>query len=98
VVWDDKEAVMAHTENWSVEIFVDEQEERTRAEARLHTHDDTHLRGVGFANRHPKDRDVPEIGAELAVARALSELAHELLQATADDIAGSLRRPVSLPR
>jgi hypothetical protein len=60
--------------------------------------DDTHLRGVGFANRHPKDRDVPEIGAELAVARALSELAHELLQATADDIAGSLRRPVSLPR
>ena len=87
---------MAHTQKWSIDIVIDEHEGRTRAEARLHTHDDTHLRGVGFATRNPKDKDVPEIGEELAVARALSELAHELLQATADDIAASLHHPVTL--
>ena len=89
---------MTHTEKWEIEIFLDEHEGRTRAEARLHTRDATHLKGVGFANRNPKDQEVPEIGAELAVARALSELAHELLQATADDIAASVRHPVSLAR
>ena len=87
---------MTHTEKWEIDIFVDEHEGRTRAEARLHTRDDTHLKGVGYAVRNPKDPDVPEIGAELAVARALSELAHGLLLATAEDIAASVRKPVSL--
>ena len=32
------------------------------------------------------DRDVPEIGYELATARALAALAHQLLEAAADDI------------
>lgn len=89
---------MTHTEKWEIDIFLDEHEGRTRAEARLRTRDATQLKGVGYATRHPKDPEVPEIGAELAVARALSELAHELLMATADDIAASVRHPVSLRR
>lgn len=74
--------------HWTVEIFIDEHEDdrRTRAEARLHTNDDTHLVGVGMAKRNPEDREVPEIGDELATARALSELSHLLLQAAADDV------------
>ena len=54
---------MTHTEKWEIDIFVDEHEGRTRAEARLRTRDDTHLKGVGYAVRNPKDPDVPEIGA-----------------------------------
>jgi len=41
---------------------------------------------VGLARRKPADRDVPEIGDELAAARPLSELGHHLLSAAAEDI------------
>lgn len=78
---------------WSVEILIDEHEaedagvgSRTRAEARLHTSDATALVGVGSARRNPRDTEVPEIGDELAVARALADLAHQLIEATAADL------------
>ena len=79
---------MTTSKHWSIEIFIDEHEDTgtTHAEARLHTHDDTHLHAHGQAKRNPTDRSVPEIGDELAVARALSELAHQLLHAAAEDI------------
>ena len=41
---------------------------------------------VGLARLNPADRDVPEIGDEIAAARALSELGHLLLSAAADDL------------
>jgi hypothetical protein len=44
------------------------------------------MTGVGHARLHPDDMDVPEIGDELAVARALADLGHRLLVTTADDI------------
>ncbi|TVT51395.1 DUF1876 domain-containing protein [Amycolatopsis rhizosphaerae] len=71
---------------WKIEVFIDEHENRTRARARLHNPDETGLVGVGTARLNPADANVPEIGDELAVARALSDLAHRLLDATADDI------------
>ncbi len=79
---------MISLKRWSVEIFIDEQEDigGTHAEARLHTDDPTHLSGRGTAALKPGDPSVPEIGAELAVARALSDLAHQLLHAAALDI------------
>jgi hypothetical protein len=82
------EATMIASKRWSVEIFIDENdtEMTTHAEARLHTNDQTHLIGRGTARRNPKDTDIAEIGDELAVARALSNLAHDLLHAAASDI------------
>jgi Domain of unknown function (DUF1876) len=79
---------MMTAKRWTVDIFIDEHddERRTYAEARLHTGDRTELHGTGHALRHPRDREVPEIGDELAAARALSELAHQLLSAAAEDI------------
>jgi hypothetical protein len=73
---------------WRVDIFVDEHEDEhtTHAEARLHTTDKTHLIGRGAAHRSPVDSEIAEIGDELAVARALSDLAHKLLHAAASDI------------
>ncbi len=79
---------MTIAKHWTVDIYVDEHDEErlTRAEARLYSSDDTHLVGRGTARRNPHDPEVPEIGDELAVARALAELAHLLLEAAAADV------------
>lgn len=75
------------TKQWRVDIYISEHDDdMTRAEARLVTPDDTQLHAVGTARRNPHDDAVPEIGDELATARALANLAHELLHAAADDI------------
>ena len=58
----------------------------------------TNLIGTGTSRLNPTDSDVPEIGDELAVARALSELAHQLLHAAAEDIAGVPHDRVKLIR
>lgn len=90
---------MPVAKRWTVDIHLSEHPEdevvHTDAEARLHTQDATDLRGRGEARRHPKDADVPEIGDELAAARALSDLAHRLLHAAADDIEGVIHQPVA---
>lgn len=84
--------------HWNVEIFIDEHEAQTRATARLHNQDETGLVGVGTARLNPADVNVPEIGDELAVSRALSELAHQLLDTAAGDIEGVTRKPTHLAR
>lgn len=40
--------------------------------------------------------NIPEIGDELAAARTLSDLAHQLLEAAANDVEGITREPVHL--
>lgn len=77
---------MSYAEQWTVTIDISEEPGRTRATARLTTRDDTRLVGTGEAHRHPRDREVPEIGAELAVARALADLQHRLFESTVFDI------------
>jgi hypothetical protein len=74
------------TKTWTVRIDIAEHEGRTRAVAHLHTRDTERMVGVGFARLNPADRDVPEIGDELAVARALSDLGHRLLDAATGDL------------
>jgi len=85
-----------HTEQWTVTIDISEHDVETRATARLHTRDATMLTSSGTAHRHPRDRDVPEIGAELAVARALADLQHRLLDATIADIEQATGAPSHL--
>jgi hypothetical protein len=89
---------MPVAKHWTVDIYLSEEigevSAVTHAEARLHTQDPTDLRGHGHARKHPKDANVPEIGDELAAARALSDLAHQLLHAAADDIQGVTHEPV----
>ena len=90
---------MAHTRTWTIDVTIDEHEDerRTRAVAVLHTDARNPLRGEGEAHRRPSDTDVPEIGDELATARALADLAYKLLDVTAGDIEQFTRRPVHLP-
>ena len=87
---------MLHAEKWHVEIFIDEHDDHTRAEARLTTQDTTVTIGRGRARRNPHDLNVPEIGDELAVARALSDLSHQLLDAAVQDIEDVTHRPAHL--
>lgn len=77
---------MIAAKRWDVEIFVGEQDGRTYAEARLHTELGDRIVGIGRARVSPDDFDVPEIGDEIAVARALSDLGHKLLLTAAGDI------------
>src|SRR5436853_358196 len=53
---------MTTAKRWHVEIFLDEHddERRTRAEARLHAGENTHLIGVGTAHRNPTDVQEPD--------------------------------------
>jgi hypothetical protein len=75
-----------HTRTWHVTLHLFEEDQHTRAEAVLRTDAGTEIRHEGSANRHPRDRDVPEIGDELAASRALNGLAHDLLEATVADV------------
>jgi Domain of unknown function (DUF1876) len=77
---------MDAVKTWTVQVDIDEHEGRTRAVARLRTDETQSLAGTGLARLNPADRDVPRIGDELAVARALSELSHLLLDVAARDI------------
>ena len=77
---------MDEVTTWTVTLDIDEHEGHTRAVARLNTRDTSKLVGVGLARLDPHDRDVPEIGQEVAAARALSDLSHRLLQAATEDV------------
>ena len=77
---------MDEVETWSVTIDIGEHDGRTRAVAHLRTRDTARVTGVGFARLAPSDEDVPEIGAEIAAARALADLSRHLLGVATEDV------------
>lgn len=77
-----------------VDVLVEERDEKTRAKARLSWQGKT-LVGVGLARLDPADEPVATIGDELAIARALSDLANQLFAATSTDIQASTHQPVT---
>lgn len=81
---------------WHVRIDLGEHGLATRAIAHLQTGAGTDLTGTGEAHTHPGEPLVPEIGDELAAARALSDLSHRLLDAAAGDLSEVLHRRVRL--
>ncbi len=90
------EGAMPHVTTWSVEIQVFEQGADTSARAVLHAGAVTSLEARGRAHRAPKDGNVPEIGDEVAVARALRHLADALLEAASGDISQIEHRDVTI--
>ena len=79
---------------WTVGISIDEHEGNTRAKARLRWRDQESV-GVGLARLNPADRNVNDIGDELAAARALADLAKRMLAVTAHDIEAVTNQPVT---
>lgn len=75
------------TKQWSVEIYISEDGTDTLARAVLFSGSEERTLGYGRARRNPIDREVPEIGDELAVGRAIADLADRLLGVASEDIA-----------
>lgn len=74
------------TQEWTVEIHLDEDDDTTHARAVLHSRDGRTLSARGSARRNPHDAVVPEIGEELAAARALVLLGDQLLEVAERDV------------
>ncbi len=68
---------MATSKSFRVDLNVLEEDNTTGATARL-VIDGDEIVASGIARRNPRDPDMPKIGDELAVARALLLLAREL--------------------
>jgi Rv2632c-like len=72
---------------WSVQLFLSEVDGHTHAEARLLSGVEPPLTATGTATLNEHDTlDVPEIGYELAAARALHALAEALLVTADGDV------------
>ena len=80
---------------WRLEITFTEDDRATRADVLLDV-GGNHHHGWGRAKRDPEDKDVPLIGEEVAAARALIRLAHQLLGAAESDIEEIEHHPVRI--
>jgi hypothetical protein len=67
------------TKTCRIDVLIEEHDERTRAKARL----------------DPADEPVTQIGDELSIARALSDLANQLFALASTDIQASTDEPVT---
>ncbi|MBX6356315.1 MAG: DUF1876 domain-containing protein [Micromonosporaceae bacterium] len=77
---------MTDTKRWTVEILIAEVDRRTYAEAQLYDEISDDLVGTGLARLNPADPNVPEIGDEIAAARALTDLGRRLLTTASGDL------------
>ena len=63
----------------SITLRIDEDPTNTLVFAEMDLRGD-HFESVGRAHRHPADRPMPIVGEELATARALGDLALQVLE------------------
>ena len=82
-------------QSWQVAVAFTEDGDRTRADAVLELAGQR-FHGFGQAKRAPEDPRVPVVGQDLAAARALSDLSHQLLHAAAERIEAFEGHPVKL--
>ncbi len=82
-------------QSWPVSVSFTEDAERTRADAVLEFAS-RRFHGFGQAKRAPEDPNVPVVGQELAAARALADLSHQLLEAAAERIESFEGHPVDV--
>ncbi|MBT2493065.1 DUF1876 domain-containing protein [Streptomyces sp. ISL-96] len=71
---------------WHIEMEFQEEDGRTRAAAMVRLGDGVELRAHGYAKRHPTDVEQMRVGEEIAGARALMDLASQLLGKAHDEI------------
>lgn len=84
------------TREWTISVTFAEDETRTDAKATITLADGTELTANGYARRNPSDPSKPQIGEEIATARALSHLVHDLLDKAAGEIEDVTEEPVHL--
>lgn len=77
---------LGHVREWSVRISIFESGDDTSANVVLLSDAPQQLRARGTSHRSSHDTSVPEIGDEVAVARALRHLADQLMDAAETDV------------
>ncbi|MFI9454139.1 dsRBD fold-containing protein [Amycolatopsis sp. NPDC052450] len=78
------------TDKWTIDVSLQHEPYRVRAEALLRLEDGGEFVGVGLAEAGLRNSSASQIGAYLAVTRALSDLTAELLETVASDVARSI--------
>lgn len=86
---------MVERASMRIDVSISEDTDHCEAIARVRMRD-RDFAGWGRARRHPADPAMPVVGEELAVARAMSDLSHQLVVAAADSLESALGRPVAL--
>ncbi|MFJ9819896.1 DUF1876 domain-containing protein [Streptomyces sp. NPDC101151] len=84
---------------WHVELEFREDDQHTRAAALVRLPDGTEVRAHGSASRHSIDANQPRVGEEIAGARALNELAMQLLTKAHGEIdaeSGRISHPINV--
>jgi hypothetical protein len=71
---------------WQVRVNIFESDDDTDAQVVLLADSPKHLSARGHSHRAATDPVIPEIGDEVAVARALRRLADQLLGTASEDI------------
>ena len=69
----------------TIEIGIDEDETTTLVHAMLDMRGE-HFNATGKAKRNPSDPSIPVVGEELALARALGSLEHQIIDAAYERI------------
>ncbi|MEU1176697.1 DUF1876 domain-containing protein [Streptomyces sp. NPDC005820] len=91
---------MMHTAvGWHVELEFKEDDQHTSAAALVRLPDGTEVRSHGHASRHRVDSNQPRVGEEIAGARALNELAMQLLtkaHGEIDDASGRTSHSINI--
>lgn len=88
---------MNETRLLTLNLQVVEAGARTTADVGMTTNGGQMMHGHGTARRHPDDPEVPQIGDEIAVARALFEMGHKLLNHASREIGERQHRRIDLP-
>jgi hypothetical protein len=90
-----RDGAMMDRMSMRVDVSLTEDADHCEAVARVRVRE-RDFSGWGRARRHPTDPEMPVVGEELAVARALSDVSHQLVVAAADSLESALGRPVAL--
>ena len=72
--------------DWQIRVTIFENDDETHANVVLLSDSPAHLTARGESTRGAHDQPVPEIGDEIAVARALRHLADQLIEVARGDI------------
>lgn len=86
---------MSQKKTLEITVSIDEDETHTDARATVAVGVEKFV-GTGRARRNPVDPNVSKIGEELAAARALADLSHQLIEAAAAGISAFTGEPTTL--
>jgi hypothetical protein len=92
----EQQATVMQPVGWHIEVEFQEDDTQTEAAALLRLRDGVELAARGTARRNPDDPAQPQIGEEIAAARALSDPVHQLLDKAATQIEEATHKPAHL--